>query len=172
MKIYSTLAPLMSVVLLATTSLSHAQSLSDQINAVDHVYQQERATKSAQQREQARQAAQKAQVAKLAEKKRQAAITAKQEAKLQAQRQDKERDQKYEDELRALALEKQRLQLELDRAKAQRANDYVDQELREKSARTDVIQSEADANRHLSEGSNALLKSKGKSLENQSSSWW
>ncbi|MGC6746505.1 DUF5384 family protein [Escherichia coli] len=37
-------------------------------------------------------------------------------------------------------------------------NDFIEQELKERAAKTDVIQSEADANRNISTGSKDLLQ--------------
>lgn len=60
------------------------------------------------------------------------------------------REESFEDELRALELEERRLALQAKKAKVVRANDYIDAELRDSAARTDVIQSEADATRNVS----------------------
>ncbi|MBS2146038.1 DUF5384 family protein, partial [Salmonella enterica subsp. enterica serovar 1,4,[5],12:i:-] len=70
------------------------------------------------------------------------------EAELKA---DKNRDQKYEDELRTLEIEKQKLALAREEARVKRENEFIDQELKNKAAQTDVIQSHADSNRNISE---------------------
>ncbi len=41
-----------------------------------------------------------------------------------------------------------------------------------KNAQTDVVQSEADANRNMTEGGRDLMKSVGKAEENKSDSWF
>lgn len=85
---------------------------------------------------------------------------------------DKKRDQGYEDELRSLEIQKQKLALAKEEARVKRENEYIDQELKHKAAQTDVVQSEADANRNISEGGRDLMKSAGKAEENKSDSWF
>ncbi|ENG9096174.1 TPA: hypothetical protein J1222_000002 [Escherichia coli] len=94
-------------------------------------------------------------------------------AKLEAEMAaDKKRDQDYEDQLRQLELENRKLELEAKRARVNRANDFLDQELKERAAQTDVIQSEADARRNISTGTKELLQSEGKARESKADSWW
>ncbi|EBE1244979.1 TPA_asm: hypothetical protein G1R43_11165 [Salmonella enterica subsp. enterica serovar Typhimurium] len=94
-------------------------------------------------------------------------------AKLEAEiAADKKRDQAYEDQLRQLELENRKLELEAKKARVNRANDFLDQELKERAAQTDVIQSEADARRNLSSGTKELLQSEGKARENKADNWW
>ncbi|HCR5563817.1 TPA: DUF5384 family protein, partial [Shigella flexneri] len=50
--------------------------------------------------------------------------------------------------------------------------EFIDQELKHKAAQTDVVQSEADANRNMTEGGRDLMKSVGKAEENKSDSWF
>ena len=78
---------------------------------------------------------------------------------------DKKRDQSYEDEKQKLALAK-------EEARVKRENEFIDQELKHKAAQTDVVQSEADANRNMTEGGRDLMKSVGKAEENKSDSWF
>lgn len=84
---------------------------------------------------------------------------------------DKKRDQAYEDELRKLQLESMKLELQAKAARVQRENDFIEQELKERAAKTDVIQSEADANRNISSGSKELMQSEGKAREKKANSW-
>ncbi len=46
------------------------------------------------------------------------------------------------------------------------------QQEKHKAAQTDVVQSEADANRNMTEGGRDLMKSVGKAEENKSDSWF
>lgn len=85
---------------------------------------------------------------------------------------DKKRDQGYEDELRSLEVQKQKLALAKEEARVKRENEFIDQELKSKAAQTDVTQSEADANRNISEGGRDLLQSEGKAREKKSDSWF
>ncbi|EKQ7520752.1 DUF5384 family protein, partial [Escherichia coli] len=85
---------------------------------------------------------------------------------------DKKRDQSYEDELRSLEIQKQKLTLAKEEARVKRENEFIDQELKHKAAQTDVVQSEADANRNMTEGGRDLMKSVGKAEENKSDSWF
>jgi len=64
--------------------------------------------------------------------------------------------------LRALELEERRLALQAKKAKVARANDYIDAELRDSAARTDVIQSNADSARNVTSGAKSLLEDSGK----------
>ena len=80
------------------------------------------------------------------------------------------REESYEDELRALELEERRLALQAKKAKVVRANDYIDAELRDSAARTDVIQSEADAARNVSSGAKSLMEDTGEAEINRSNS--
>ncbi|WP_223541559.1 DUF5384 family protein [Pseudomonas sp. BF-RE-26] len=79
------------------------------------------------------------------------------------------REEGFEDELRALELEERRLALQAKRARTARANDYIDAELRDSAARTDVIQSEADSARNVTSGAKSLLEDSGKAEVNRSS---
>ncbi|CAI8874891.1 DUF5384 family protein [Pseudomonas sp. IT-P258] len=78
------------------------------------------------------------------------------------------REEGFEDELRALELEERRLALQAKRARTARANDYIDAELRDSAARTDVIQSEADSARNVTSGAKSLLEDTGKADVNRS----
>lgn len=89
------------------------------------------------------------------------AAAKKEERAYQEYQADKKRDQSYEDELRKLELEERKLELERRRARVSRENDFIDHELKRSAAHTDVIQSEADANRTLSDGANSLMKQVG-----------
>ncbi|WP_252496323.1 DUF5384 family protein, partial [Escherichia coli] len=59
-----------------------------------------------------------------------------------------------------------------EEARVKRENEFIDQELKHKAAQTDVVQSEADANRNMTEGGRDLMKSVGKAEENKSDSWF
>lgn len=78
------------------------------------------------------------------------------------------RDEQFEDEARALALEEKKLDLEAKKAKVARSNDYIDAELKAEAAKTDVIQSEADATRDVSSGTKAILEKTGEADVNRS----
>jgi len=121
------------VAFLAVSTHAHAQSLTDQINAVDAAEQQQERTAMAK--------AQQRHAEALA---------------------DKKRDQSYEDQLRATVVQKRQLEIEMEKARLARANDYIDQELKAKAAETDVVKSQADANRDLSSGTKTLLEDTGK----------
>lgn len=65
-----------------------------------------------------------------------------------------------------------KLALAKEEARVKRENEFIDQELKHKAAQTDVVQSEADANRNMTEGGRDLMKSVGKAEENKSESWF
>ncbi|WP_265474214.1 DUF5384 family protein [Mergibacter septicus] len=74
---------------------------------------------------------------------------------------DKRRDQAYEDQLRLLQLEEMKLELERKKARVKREDDFIEQELKREAAKTDVIQSDADARRNISKGTETLLIKEG-----------
>lgn len=78
------------------------------------------------------------------------------------------RDEQYEDTQRELQLEEAKLKLQMLKAKAARSNEYIDAELRESAAHTDVIQSGADATRNVSSGAKSLLEDSGEAEVNRS----
>lgn len=107
-----------------------------------------------------------------ADKKREAARQEANRQRFAEQKADKVREQSYEDTLRSLDVEKRKLDLERETARVKRENDFIDQELKEKSAKTDVIQSEADAARNLSTGGKELMQSEGRAKEKKASGWF
>ena len=85
---------------------------------------------------------------------------------------DKKRDQSYEDELRRMEIEEKKIALEEKKAKAARANDYIDADLSRKNAETDVVKSTADANRNVSEGQKEMMTGVGKGAEAEGKNWF
>jgi hypothetical protein len=75
------------------------------------------------------------------------------------------RDRAYEDQHRSLNLDERRIELEVQKARAARTHDLVDQELKRMEAETDVVQSAADSARNVSEGVKNNLTSDGKAAE-------
>ena len=78
------------------------------------------------------------------------------------------REEQYQDEIRAIELESRQLDLQAKRAEVKRKDDYIDADLSEQAARTDVVQSSADANRNLALGNKALLEDTGEAEVNRS----
>lgn len=150
----------------------------------DQLYEIEQQTKQAEanaEAERLRQAAadrQRAEAAATAARQQRAAaqkaeqqrVAARQQAQAVEEKRLRTREESYEDELRALELEERRLALQAKKAKVARANDYIDAELRDSAARTDVIQSEADATRNVSSGAKSLMEDAGKAEVNRSNS--
>lgn len=138
------------------------QRLSDiqqeKINAAERLERQRRASAVAE-------ANRKAAIASAEKKARREKI----EAEVKA---DKTRDQGYEDELRSLEIQKQKLALAREEARVKRENEFIDQELKNQAAHTDVIQSNADSNRNMSEGGRDLMKSEGNAREKKASGWF
>jgi len=85
---------------------------------------------------------------------------------------DKQRDQAYEDQLREVELMKQKMELMKMEARAKRENDVIDAELKREAAKTDVIQSDADAQRAVSTGAGELMKSEGRAREAKAGKWF
>lgn len=166
---------------LSTTAL--ASSLQDQLSAVAEAEQQGKNEEKkehdewvAQRNREIQQEKQRRANAQAAANKKAAAAAAERQArqdKLDAEAaKDKHRDQSYEDELRSLEIQKQKLALAKEEARVKRENEYIDQELKREAAHTDVVQSQADANRNMTEGGRDLMKSVGKAEENKSDSWF
>ena len=137
--------------LICLSSEVYAQSLQDQLNNMNNVYQSNQNAEQARMAEQQRQSA-------AAQAKRDAAAA--EQARIAAK--DKARNQAFEDEQRALDLEERKASVTASKAQAKRANDYIDSDLKKKNAQTDVIQSEADANRNISKGAGDMLSGVGK----------
>ena len=85
---------------------------------------------------------------------------------------DKYRDQAYQDQLRQLEIKRQLIALDKEGTRANRENDVIDAELKQKQAQTNVTQSKANASTNISEGTKALLQDTGKAKINQSNNWF
>jgi hypothetical protein len=168
------------IVLGSVLALLTLPALANQFDSLYQVEQQTKQTEAAAQAERVRQAAAERarEDARIAADRRQRAAAqqaAQQKALEQRKSQELEhkrvqtREEGYEDELRALELEERRLALQAKRARTARANDYIDAELRDSAARTDVIQSEADSARNVTSGTKSLLEDAGKAEVNRSS---
>ncbi|WP_371244260.1 DUF5384 family protein [Pantoea sp. KPR_PJ] len=168
---------------LSATFNAQASSLQDQLAAVAAAENagkaQQQALDDARQarfdREAREERARRARIAAAsAERQRQrdAAAAAEKSRVLAENQADKKRDQSYEDELRQLELEQRKLALKREATRVAREDDYIDQELKSRAARTDVIQSEADATRNLSLGGRDLMQSEGKAREKKAGSWF
>lgn len=141
----------------------------DQLQQIEAQQKQAEAARQAeQQRAHDAQVARQRAQAQAAARKREAAA----EQKRAEQRRLQSRDEKFEDQERAMALEERRLKLDAMKARTARTNDYIDAELREKAARSDVIQAEADASRNISTGAKSLMESTGDAEVNKSKRWF
>lgn len=174
---------IIATILLAFCASSQASNLSSQIAAVAAA---EQSGKAAEQRQadaeqyridqEIRQEQQQRAAASAAAHKRavaaQAAASAKaakRDAELKA---DKAREQSYEDKLRDQELRHRELVLQEEEARAKRSNEYIDQELRAKSAASDVVKSEADANRAEAQGTKTLMEKEGEARVKKVSGWF
>lgn len=164
---------------LSCTVHSQTSELASQIEAVKTEQEREKSAEQAHQaelrnQEDMRQAERHRQdeVAAQAQKRRDQAIAA-QQAKVRAERQrDAAHKQAYEDQRREIQLERERTELAVMKAKAARSNEYIDRELKSYDAQTDVIKSEADATRNISEGGRSLLQDTGKAQVKKASGWF
>ena len=152
--------------LLSVLAMPALASQFDQLRQIEVQHEQAQAAERAAQLRQA-EAARARQEAKEAAYRRNK-LAAQERARLSAleQRKAEEAEEKrqrgraerFEDEDRELELEERRLRLQALKAKAARANDYIDAELRESAAKTDVIQSEADSARNVTSAPTPLLQ--------------
>lgn len=85
---------------------------------------------------------------------------------------DKYREQSFEDQVRQMKLDEMRLELERKKTRIAREDDLIDSELKHANAKTDVLQSEADANRNVSTGVKSALESEGRAKEEKASKWF
>lgn len=166
--------------ILAAPTVAFGQtSLNDQISAVEAA--QKRQENQQQSEQSAQRAAQQAYERRLIEQQRaglaaqnarraeDAQVRRQQEEAIQVQQQRKEaealddklREHHYEDQLRSLEIQEKMLRLDAAKARVARTNEFIDQELKGKSAETDVIQSKADSSRNLSSGTKTLLEKTG-----------
>ena len=154
-------------------------TLANQFDNLHQIEQQTKQAEAASEAERSRQAtAERARAeARSAAERRQRAVSqqaAQQKASEQRKTQEIEhkrvqtREEVFEDEQRALDLEERRLAIQAKRARAARTNDYIDAELRNDAARTDVIQAEADSARNMTSGAKSLLEDAGKAEVNRS----
>ncbi|WP_313295473.1 DUF5384 family protein [Pseudomonas sp.] len=156
------------VVLATTLVLAATGAAAGQFDQLYQIEQQTKQSQAALETERLRQAAAAEQRAEAREAAARQQRAASQRAAEQHQAQAAERkrvqtrEESFEDELRALELEERRLKLQAKKAQVARANDYIDAELRDSAARTDMIQSNADAARNVSSGAKSLLEDVGK----------
>lgn len=174
---------LIALSLILIASSVSAQSLQDQLATIDQVQQDRVAAEQAAQRKaeaemkaEEERAQKEYQAQERKEARARAAAAAKSAArakvKTEAALADKHRDQSYEDQLRELELERQKAELAALKAKAKRADDYIDSELKQQDAETDNVQAKADATRNVSEGAKSMMTSEGKAKEKKASGWF
>ncbi|PSJ46801.1 hypothetical protein C7H85_08450 [Zobellella endophytica] len=166
--------PLLAIALLSTPYLAEAQF--DKLHQIEQQQKRDAAAAEAEQRRQlaaekarkeAREDALRRQRAAAEQKAREQQLALSKEKEEEARRLQK-RDESFEDELRALELEERKLILQAKKARVTRADEFIDAELREQAAKTDVIQSEADSARDLSSGTKAFLEGHGEAEVNRS----
>lgn len=172
-------APLLFCLLTVIPGYALAESMQDQLAAVVQAENQGKAqeqseqdAREAQYQQQQRIYEQRQAQASRERAKRLAAAQAIANQKAADSLADKNRDRAYQDQLRDLDLQQRKLQLEQETARVKRENDYIDQDLKKQAAQTEVIQSEADANRNLSQGGKNLLTSEGKAREEKADKWF
>lgn len=149
-----------------TNQLERLKAAQDEYDAVEREEAAAQADRE-RQAEERRQAEIRA--AQRAQEERRKAAAAKAQAEYEERLRDKARLQAMEDEEHKLDMELKRAKVDemkaLSAARAQRANDYVDADLAKQKAETDVVQSQADARRNVSEGIKEFHTGAGKGLE-------
>lgn len=75
----------------------------------------------------------------------------------------------YQNQVRQLQLQQMRLRLQAQQDKVARENDFINAQLKRENAETDVVQSEADANRNISSGAKVLMEKTGEAEVRQAS---
>jgi len=166
-------ALILSVAFGVFTTVAFAdQTLTDQVNSVHaiEVEQQriEQLQAEARQEEYARQVAKENAQREKAQRAQAAAVA----AKASEQKADKVRDQTYEDKLRDLEIQQRMIALQKEQKRANREDDFIDQELNMKKSQADLVQSGADATRNVSSGAKSLMEDTGKAKVKESSGWF
>ena len=144
------------------------QTVQDQINSVYQAQQQEEARQRAAYDAQQAELRREHQSQLAAERARAAAAGALQKQREEAAQADKQRNQTYEDQLRELNIERQKAELQAEKARTDRETDFINADLARRGAETDVVKSqadrtrsEADANRNVSSGVKNYLDQAG-----------
>jgi hypothetical protein len=138
--------------------VAHAQTLQDQINAVGAVQEREEARRKEWLREQTARQERAAAQQRAAHEARERARAAETKAAQDEAAADKRREQQFEDRARALAIREKELELKRLEARTKREDEFIDQDLARRRAATDVVQSQADANRDVSSGVKTFLQ--------------
>jgi len=158
--------------LVALSQPTYCSPIQDQINNLGNVQNQLQAQELARQQEieyqrqlREREAIERAEKSRRDDiarqtKAREQAI-ARESARQASMQKDKDRDQAYEDQLRALEVEKLK-------KRVNREDDYIDVELTAKRAEADRIKADADAQRNVSEGIKTKLSGEGNAAVNVS----
>lgn len=97
---------------------------------------------------------------------------ARRKAVAQEQARMRKRNEQQRDEEHALDIEERKLRLQAMKARTERTNEFIDAELRDSAAQSDVVQSKADALRNLSSGTKTLLEDAGKAEVNRSNKFF
>lgn len=82
------------------------------------------------------------------------------------------KEEAFRDQNRSLDIAERQLRIDAMRTRTQRENDFINAELKRESARTDVIQSQADAKRNVSTGVKSYLNAQGKAEERRAGSFF
>lgn len=136
-------------------------SMQEQLNAMKAVQSEQQGVAANAQADAVKAQRQREAAERARQNKLHAEALAKQKQAYDEQMADKKRNQTYEDQQRQLVLDSQKLDLEAKAAQVKRANDYIDQDLAREKAKTDVIQSDADANRNVSKGAENMMTGVG-----------
>jgi len=166
----------------ASVSVAHCQQLSDQLNslrAAQSEYEDRQREEARLQAERERQAEEhrlaQIRAAQREQEQRHQEAAAQAKAENDERLREKARLQRQQDEEHALEMEQTRAKGEetkaMSAARAARAKEYVDADLAKQKAETDVIQSNADATRNVSEGMKELQTGIGKGAEAEGERW-
>jgi hypothetical protein len=150
---------------LLSSLAAHAQSLQNQIDSVFAVQEREQARQRELLQEQAAREERAAAQQRAAQAAREHARAAAAKSARDEAVADKRRDQQYEDRLRDLAVRGKELELKRLEARTKREDEFIDRELAHQRAETDVVQSQADANRDVASGAKTFLQQSGTKIQ-------
>ena len=161
--------PCLGALLLMPAASLAQTATSNQIDAVYAAQQQQEDAYRAAQVAQQEQEMHDRQVEERRTQLQEAATAAHERERMAAAKAREQRDQSYQDQLRSIDIQQQMLVLQAEKTRVARENEFIDRELAQKSADTDVTRSDAEATRNLSSGARTLLERTGEAEVNAAS---
>lgn len=159
---------LIGVTIAGGVATGQTPSLTDQINNVAQAQEQQDAARAARRAAAARHYRAEQARARAREQARRKAEEARRKARDAAEAKIASEDRQFVLEQRQLRIEEEKLHLKAQTTLVGRENDVINSSLARQKAKTDLVQSEADSNRDLAQGTKTLLQDAGTADINRS----